>query len=372
MRAESGRRTDDARQLFRRCGPLGPDAAAPLVIAKAEGAWLEDDGGQRILDFASGACAPFGHNHPQIAAALQAAGLLAAVEMAIRPVQAELMRKLAELAPGGMNRRVLVCDSGREAMARAIELARAATNRSHVSYLSHTSDGGLAVGKDTAAVVAHPFDARLPEARKACDAAGALLIDDETGIGAGTSGRMFAVELSGVRPDVHVLGSGWASGLAFGACVTGSSNLRWSHGSSGNPLACVAALESVRLLEGGLLESGRRLALYLEKSFARVASRILQPALWGVGLVRTLVLKADKDVAAGLVGQCLKQGLLVKTLSKDAIAVRPPLVIIEKDIEFAADVLAKVLAAFDKRDGTAPQRRKDTNGEGRDQKTGSE
>ena len=84
MKVESGnRRADDARQLFRRCGPFGPDAPEPLVIAKAEGAWLEDEVGLRILDFASGACAPFGHNHPQIAAALQAVGPLAAVETAI-------------------------------------------------------------------------------------------------------------------------------------------------------------------------------------------------------------------------------------------------------------------------------------------------
>jgi acetylornithine/succinyldiaminopimelate/putrescine aminotransferase len=350
MKAEPGsRRTDDSRQVFRRCGPLGPDAPEPLVIAKAEGAWLEDGDGLRILDFASGACAPFGHNHPQIAAAMQAAGPLAAVETAIRPVQTELMRKLAELVPGGMNRRVLVCDSGREAMARAIELARLSTTRSHLSYLSHSPGSRPAVSTETAAVVAHPFDARLPDARTACDAAGALLIDDESAIGAGTSGRMFAVELSGVRPDVYVLGSGWASGLAFGACITGSSNLRWAHGSTGNPLGCVAALESVHLLEGGMLERGRSLAAYLEKTFARVASRALQPALWGAGLVRTLVLKTDKDVADGLAAQCLKNGLLVKVLSKDTIAVRPPLVITEKDIEFAAEVLVKVLAAFDKR-----------------------
>ena len=285
------------------------------------------------------------------------------------------MRKLAELAPGGMNRRVLVCDSGREAMARAIELARLSANRSNVSYLSHSSDGGLAVGKDTAAVVVHPFDARLPEARKACSAAGALLIDDETGIGAGTSGRMYAVELSGVRPDVYVLGSGWASGLAFGACVTGSSNLRWVHGSAGNPLGCVAALESVRLLEGGMLERGRSLAAYLEKTFAGVASRALQPGLWGVGLVRTLVLKTDKDVAIGLAAQCLKLGLLVKALSRDTIAVRPPLVVTEKDIEHAAGILTMVLAAFDKNTGVVPQRPRDTKvpekPEGGDRKAGS-
>ena len=98
------------------------------------------------------------------------------------------------------------------------------------------------------------------------------------------------------------------------------------------------------------MERGRGIAAYLEKAFARASSRTLQPALWGVGLVRTLVLRTDKDVATGLAAQCLRNGLLVKVLSRDTIAIRPPLVIAEKDVEFAVDILTKVMAEFDKQE----------------------
>ena len=103
----------------------------------------------------------------------------------VTPDEVVLMHKLAELVPGGMNRRVLVCESGREALARAIELARNETDRTNVTYLSACSEDKPAIGRDVAAVVAHPLDGRIKLARQACDAAGALLIDDEAGIGPG-------------------------------------------------------------------------------------------------------------------------------------------------------------------------------------------
>jgi acetylornithine/succinyldiaminopimelate/putrescine aminotransferase len=287
------------------------------------------------------------------------------------------MHKLAELVPGGMNRRVLVCESGREALARAIELARNETHRSHVTYLSQCSDEKPAVGKDIAAVVAHPLDGRIKHARQACDAAGALLIDDEAGIGPGATGRMLAIELSDVRPDIYVLGRGWAAGFPFGACVTRSSTLHWKCVTVGNPFGCALALETIRLLETGLLEQGRKLAVCLEKWFGALSSPKLEPELWGVGLVRTLVLGRASAVrepalgivpirgqpppgpAEGFVQKCRELGLLLHALSADTIAVRPPLVASEKDIDFAAEVLGKVLAGLEKKSGflgTVPTR----------------
>jgi acetylornithine/succinyldiaminopimelate/putrescine aminotransferase len=259
------------------------------------------------------------------------------------------MHKLAELVPGGMNRRVLVCESGREALARAIELARNETHRSKVTYLSRCSEEKSAIGKDIAAVVAHPLDGRIKYVRQACDAAGALLIDDETGIGPGATGRMLAIELSDVRPDIYVLGRGWAAGFPFGACVTRSSSLRWERGSSGNPVGCAAALEVIRLLEGGLLEQGGKLGAYLDRQFEKLSSKKLASMLWGVGLVKTLVLQPGKDAAKGFADRCREDGLLLGVPTGDTLAVRPPLVASERDVDFAAGVVGKVLAEFDKR-----------------------
>jgi acetylornithine/succinyldiaminopimelate/putrescine aminotransferase len=267
------------------------------------------------------------------------------------------MRKLAELVPGGMNRRVLVCESGREALARAIELARNKTGRPGVVYLSEIVDGlgtrsdssAESVMSRAAAVVAHPLDGRVRQVRQACDAAGTLLIDDEASIGPGTTGRMLAIELSDVRPDIYVLGRGWAAGFPFGACVTGSSSLRWTCAPAGNPIGCAVALETIGLLESGLLEQGRKLAAQLEKRLARLSSTRLGPELWGAGLVRSIVFRNGKGVAEGFVDTCREYGLLLQLLSVDTVGVRPPLVATEKDADFAAEVVGKVLAGFDKK-----------------------
>jgi len=342
-------KNDDLRQSYRRYGPMGSDAPEPVFAGRGEGAWLEDATGGKLLDFASGGTAPLGRNHPDIAKVLNQAGHAPASDGVVAPTEVALMRKLAELVPGGMNRRVLVCESGREALARAIELARAETNRSCVSYLSNSADEKPAVGKDIAAVVAHPFDGRIKQARQACDAVGALLIDDEAGIGPGTAGRMLAIELSDVRPDIYVLGRGWAAGFPFGACVTRSSTLRWKCANAGNPIGCALALETVRLLEAGLLEQGRKLAAYLEKRFGALSSPKLEPELWGAGLVRSIVFRKGRGVAEGFVQKCRELGLLLHVLSVDTVALRPPLVAQEKDIDFAAEVLGKALAGFDKK-----------------------
>ncbi|MBN2466444.1 aminotransferase class III-fold pyridoxal phosphate-dependent enzyme, partial [candidate division WOR-3 bacterium] len=168
-------KNDELRLWYRRNGPVGPDAPEPVFAKKGDGAWLEDDAGRKLLDFSSGGSAPLGHNHPDIAKVLAQVGHEPAIDRAVVHDEVALMHKLAELAPGGMNRRVLICESGREALARAIELARSVTNRSCVSYLSSCSDEKPAIGRDVAAVVAHPLDGRLKQMEQACDAAGALL-----------------------------------------------------------------------------------------------------------------------------------------------------------------------------------------------------
>ncbi|HTW91994.1 MAG TPA: aminotransferase class III-fold pyridoxal phosphate-dependent enzyme [bacterium] len=343
-------KNDELRLWYRRYGPLGPDAPEPVFAEKGEGAWLGDAEGGKVLDFASGGSAPLGYNHPDIRRTLNQVGHAPGSDEAVTSDEVALMQKLAELVPGGMNRRVLVCESGREALARAIELARNETDRTSVTYLSRSAEEKPAIGKDVAAVVAHPLDGRIKFARQACDAAGALLIDDEAGIGPGTAGRMLAIELSDVRPDIYVLGRGWAAGFPFGSCVTRSSTLRWKCATAGNPMGCALALETIRLLESGLLEQGRKLAAHLEKRFGALSSPKLEPELWGVGLVRTIVLRKGRDFAEGLAQKCREHGLLLQAVSADTIAVRPPLVAREKDIDLAAEVVGKVLAGFDRKE----------------------
>jgi acetylornithine/succinyldiaminopimelate/putrescine aminotransferase len=131
------------------------------------------------------------------------------------------------------------------------------------------------------------------------------------------------------------------------------------------------ALDVIRLLESGLLEQGSKLAAYLDQQFEKLNSKRLTPVLWGVGLVRTLVLgtvaapgepvlgtvpvqgqspsQARKGAAGGFAERCREDGLLLGVPTGDTLALRPPLVASEKDVDFAAEVVGKVFAEFDKR-----------------------
>jgi acetylornithine/N-succinyldiaminopimelate aminotransferase len=327
---------------FRRHGPNGPDAALPLPVARASGARVFDADGSGYLDFSSGAAAPLGHSHPGIVAALAAAGQRVAVPGIEWPETIELMALLAEVVPGGTNRRVLVMDSGREALARAVGLAQRVTGRHRVAYLDDITTADVALPADCAALVANPFDARLPAARAACDAAGVLLVDDETGIGPGLTGAMLAIEKTAVRADLYVLGRGWAAGLAFGACVTGSSRMHWDGQPAANPLGCVAALTTVRLLKAGLIEQGMETARHFEKGLHALVRSQSEGTFSGDGLVWTMLVSAGK--VEGFVARARKRGLLLLESGRAAVGLRPPLIAGPADIDEALAVIGAVTA----------------------------
>ena len=327
---------------FRRHGPNGPDATLPLWVSRAAGVCLFDADGSRYLDFSSGALAPLGHNHPDIASALAAAGHRVAVPGCEWAETIELMRLLAEVVPGGTNRRVLVMDSGREALARAVGLAQKITGRQRVAYLADMTTAEVLLPADCAGLVANPFDARLPAARAACDSTGALLIDDETGIGPGLTGTMLAIEQTPVRADCHVLGRGWAAGLAFGACVTGSSRMHWDGQPVANPLGCVAAVATVRLLKAGLVQRGIETSVYLEAGLRRLAGSRVPCTFSGEGLVWTMLVPGGK--AQAFVARARKRGLLLLELGPAAVGIRPPLVASRAEIDEALVVIGEVAA----------------------------
>ena len=97
--------------------------------------------------------------------------------------------------------------------------------------------------------------------RRICDEHGILLIADEIQTGAGRTGKMWAVEHWGVEPDILLTAKGIASGMPLGAMVARAELLEsWgpgAHGSTygGNPVACAAALATIELLEGGLVDN---------------------------------------------------------------------------------------------------------------------
>lgn len=271
---------DDARWF------LHQSLSTPCVNAlrRCQGAYLEDAQGRRILDFHGNSVHQVGFAHPRVVSAVkqQLEELSFCTRRYTNARSVELARRLAELAPGDLNRS-LFAPGGAEAMSMAIKLARIATGRHktismwdsfHGATLDTISLGGEATFRrdvgpllpgsehvpppdsyrclwdchqrggcdlkcagyleyvlekegDIAAVVAEPIRSTPyvphPEywqrVRAACDRHGALLIFDEICVGLGRTGRLFASEHFAVVPDMVVLGKGLGGGILPVACL---------------------------------------------------------------------------------------------------------------------------------------------------------
>jgi 4-aminobutyrate aminotransferase-like enzyme len=333
----------ELERWLRRHGPTGPDAQA-LFVFRAEGArvWLVD--GRELLDFGAGGVLPLGHNHALVRTALGEATASRVGDGLERPERIELMHKLAEIVPGGMNRRVRLCDSGREAMAQALALARGHTGRNQVVYLAGMQ-GAPECGSDVAAMVVHPLDSRFAAAATVCRERGALLVDDESLLAPGMSGQLLGVQGREARPDIVVFGQGLGAGLPFGTVVTMSSTLRWSQaGIGGSIAACRVALGFLELLETGLLDSVCALAAYLETGLAELTEHALVQAAGGAGLA--LVLRLARPKAVGVAAVCRDEGLLVGVVSESVLAIEPPMVASREEVDEALAILSRVLARF--------------------------
>jgi len=178
----------------------------------------------------------------------------------------------------------------------------------------------------------------LPRLRKLCDEHEILLIVDEVQSGVGRTGKWWAVQHWNVEPDIVCCAKGIASGVPLGAMIARRSVVSWgpgAHGNTygGNPLACAAALETLRLIETGLMENAREVgARMLQK--LRVMSEE-HPSIGearGLGLMIGVDLvkdKATKEPARDLMEAVLKgayeRGLLLLGCGASAVRFAPPL-----------------------------------------------
>lgn len=193
------------------------------------------------------------------------------------------------------------------------------------------------------------------ELKALCEAHGILFIADEVQTGMGRTGKMFALEHWGVEPDILCLAKGLASGMPLGAMIAREEVMDWAKGShastfGGNPVSCVAALETIRLLEEGLIENAARQGEVLLTGLAALARR--HPIIGdvrGKGLMLAIELvrgterlpaTAERDL---LVERCFHKGLLLLGCGESAIRFCPPLVISDDDARTALAIMAGAL-----------------------------
>ena len=240
-----------------------------ITVVRGAGAEVWDDQGRRYLDCVAGiGVASVGHANPAVAEAVarQARTLITCPGIFYNDQRAALMKKLVALAPEGLER-VFLCNSGTEAVEASFKLARLATGRTKIvstvrgfhgrtlgalsatfkkSYrepfkplvpgfsfvpFNNAAKMRAAVDGETAAVVLEPVQGEggirpadaeyLAALRKICDTTGALLIADEAQTGFCRTGRMFACDRYGLRPDLMCVAKAVAGGVPMGAVLAG-------------------------------------------------------------------------------------------------------------------------------------------------------
>jgi 4-aminobutyrate aminotransferase len=196
----------------------------------------------------------------------------------------------------------------------------------------------------------------LPALRALCDKYGILLVDDEVQAGMGRTGKMFAIEHFNTKADIYTIAKGIASGLPLGACVSRAGIMDWAPGShastfAGNPVSCAAALETIELLENGLIENAARLGEIalgrlseLKKHYDFIGDVRGKGLMIGVELVGDPLSKEPvRDLRNAVVLEAFKNGLLLLGAGESAIRFIPALVIQENELHIGLEIFEKAL-----------------------------
>ena len=386
-------------------------ARAELRFERGEGVWLITESGDRYLDFAAGiAVNSLGHAHPHLVEILksQAEKLWHVSNIYEIPGQKRLGQRLVD---NTFADKVFFTNSGAEALECAIKTARryhyvngnperfriiTFEGAFHGRTLATIAAGGqpkylegfgpkvegfdqvpfgdetalkAAIGPETAAILIEPIqgeggvrpvpDEELRALRKLCDEQGLLLILDEVQSGMGRTGKLFAHEWSGIKPDIMAVAKGIGGGFPLGACLATAEAAKGMtagvHGTTygGNPLAMAvgnAVLDVV--LEEGFLEHVQQIALFMKQALASISDRY--PEVISEVRGRGLLIGLKCVVPNTTMVQALRdEHLLTVGAGDNVIRLLPPLVATEDE---ARDALSRIEAAAERLSVTARQK----------------
>ena len=197
----------------------------------------------------------------------------------------------------------------------------------------------------------------LQEIRRICDRHGILLIIDEVQCGAGRTGKWWAIEHSGVQPDIVCIAKGIASGMPLGICMTRAEVMNWvpgSHASTfgGNPVCIAAAMATMNIIER---EGMKNAATVGETMLSRlrpwVAKHRHVGEVRGRGLMIGIEIVKDQKSRepAGalrdkLVELAFERGLLILGCGETSIRLCPPLIVKQEEADIALDILEDCLS----------------------------
>ncbi|HSB30042.1 MAG TPA: acetylornithine transaminase [Candidatus Sulfobium mesophilum] len=374
----------------------------PIVLRKGRGMKVWSSDGKEYLDFVGGiAVNCLGHCHPKVVVAIQkqAQRLIHVSNYYHIEPQIKLAKLLVE---NSFADKAFFCNSGAEANEAAIKLARryfrehvgvnkfeiiTAINSFHgrtIATLSATGQAKFKAGfeplvpgfkhvhfddidavdraitKETCAVLMEPIQGEggvkipdpdyLRDLREVCDRHGILLILDEVQTGMGRTGKLFAYEHFGIKPDIVTLAKGLGGGVPIGAMLAtdkvASGFQPGTHASTfgGNPLVCAAAVVTLEVLieDGFILDQCRRMGKYFKKRLEEMKKEFpsVIADVRGMGLLIGMELIRD---GAPIVKTCMDRGLLINCTAGNILRFMPPLIVTEKEIDHLIDVLEQTL-----------------------------
>ncbi len=193
--------------------------------------------------------------------------------------------------------------------------------------------------------------------RELCTRHGILLVADEVQCGVGRTGKLWAIEHTGVVPDILLTAKGLGSGMPIGAIIARDEITTWkkgAHGSTfgGNPVSVAAALATLDLIEGGLMKNARVMGQRMRAGVEALAAKY--PAIGdvrGLGLMLGLEFVTDRDtrqrnpdLVSRVVQTAFGRGLLLLGAGPSALRLAPPLVVDEYDVDTGLGIIDRVLA----------------------------
>lgn len=370
-------------------------AKREVTIVRGEGAHLWDETGKEYIDCIGGiGVASVGHANAKVAEAIaeQARTLITCHELVYNDRRAELLEKLAQVTPPGLDR-FFLCNSGTEAIEGALKFARMSTGKSgivatmrgyhgrtlgslsatwnpksnelfgplpegfkHVAY-NKLDAMEEAIDDATAAVVleivqgeggVRPGSASyLQGVQKLCHERDVLLIVDEIQTGFGRTGAFFACEHYGIEPDILTMAKAMAGGIPMGAIAIGprvQQIQRGTHSSTfgGNPLACAAACAVLDVMQTERLpERAAEAGAYFLEQLKKIDSKQIREVR-GLGLMIGMELRTKVGPA---LRDLMERGVLVAAAGTTVLRFLPPLVITPEDIDTVTAHVADVVQA---------------------------
>jgi predicted acetylornithine/succinylornithine family transaminase len=377
---------------------IGNYTRYPVCLVRGEGSWVWDAEGKRYLDFFPGwGCGILGHCPPRVVEAVreQVGTLIHVPNTWYTEPQTLLAKALADRTDFGGQ--CFFCNSGTEANEAAIKLARLnGRPKGRYKVLTMTGSfhgrtmGSLAataqpkyhaglepmlpgflyapfgdlnaaaktIDSETAAILVEPIQGEgginVPPAgylqglRELCDANGLLLMLDEVQSGTGRTGKWYAHQHWGVKPDVVTLAKGLAGGVAMGGLIATpevAEKLKpGTHAATfgGNPLSAAAALATIETIEeDGLLDRAVQIGEKFKTRFEALKARC--PLVLEIRIKGAMIgVELGIDGAAVVQG-CLEKGLLVNNTHQTVLRLLPALNIADEQIDAGCDILDEVL-----------------------------